>query len=102
MIDTSSVQELVPMYPWPTPTLPSLTEDSVPLDEEMIKVPLPVMMSSMPSVSSQPPNDEAFKKRKANEDLTPQIEVMDLDDFEFDKVVLMNMMVLNTPMTYFE
>lgn len=53
MIDTFDVQDLVLKYPRPTPTLPSLNEDSTPLDN-LFEVPHPLTASSMPNSSSLP------------------------------------------------
>lgn len=102
LIATSSVHDLVPTYPRPTLTLPSLIEDFAPLDDEPFEVPLPPMVSSLPSSSSLSPRANVSKKRKRGEDPTPQIQAIDLEDFEFDEVIMRDAIEQNTSMTYFD
>lgn len=58
-------------------------------------------MFDIPIFSSLSPITKVFKKRKVIEHPTPKIEAMDLDDFEFDKVILRDVVVLDTLVTYF-
>lgn len=102
IIDTFGVQDLVPMYPRPTSTLPYLIVDSTFIENELIDVPSPSTVSSLLESSSVPPRVKASKKRKISEDLTPQMEVMDLNNFKFDEVILRDVVVLDTLMTYFD
>lgn len=88
------------MYPRLTPTLPSFIGDSALLDEPIDVLLLP-MASDRPS-SSLPLKNKAIKKRKVIEDLTLKIETMDLEKFEFNEVVLRDVVVLYTLVTYFD
>lgn len=94
--------DLVHTYPWFTPTMPSLTGDSIHINDEPIEAPPLSMISSMPISSSLTPKAEALKKRKESDDLTPQSEAIDQDEFEFEKVVLRDAVVLDTLVTYFD
>lgn len=60
------------------------------MDDEPTEVPPPppIMVLSIPSLSSLPPWAKISKKRKVGETSTPQMQVMDLDALEFEEVVL--------------
>lgn len=103
LIDTYSVCNLKPTYPWVIITLPFQIDDCVRLDDEPIKVPPPpIIVLSIPISSSLPPLIESSKKRKVLETSTHQMSTINLDDFKFDEVVLKDVMVINTLITYFD
>lgn len=43
---------------------------------------------------------EVINKRKAIQDRTPKIEAMDLDNFEFDEVIIRDVVVMDTLVTF--
>lgn len=64
--------------------------------------PPPPKVLNLLSSSSLPPRAKVSKKRKVDGTLIPQIQAIDLDDFEFDEVILREVIVINTPRTYFD
>lgn len=67
-------------------------------DPPLVSINLPCI----PSSSTIPPHATTFKKRKNMEPSTSPTHAIDLDDFEFDEVILKNIMVLNTLVIYFD
>lgn len=84
--------------------MPLRTKDSIHQDNEPIEVPpsTSINLSRIPSLSALLPFTEASKKRKQIELLTSPIQAMNLDDFEFEEVILKDTVVLNTHITYFD
>lgn len=84
---------------------PLLTQDDVPLMEpvevmSITEVVTPQAMSGNPGSSSLL-RHEVVKKRKFGEEYTPSIEAMDMDEFEFDKVILKDSVLFDTSVMYF-
>lgn len=107
IIDTFGVYDLVPTYLRSIQTLPFPIEDSAQLDDKPIEVPIPfTKVLSLPSssflASSLASCVEILKKRKMGKTSTPQMQSMDIDDFEFEEVILKDTVVINTQVTYFE
>lgn len=59
------------------------------------------MMSDLSGSSLILARSEIAKDKKRVEEYTPDIKVMDLYNFEFDEIILKDVVVLNTPVTYF-
>lgn len=86
-------------YPCLVPILYSPTRDSNAIEEPIEVTPHP-MMSDQPCF---PPTlrKKAAKRRKVVEEYKPGMKAMDLDNFEFDEVILRDIVVLDALITYF-
>lgn len=97
LIAMSGVCDLKPTMPRVILTSPSWTKDSGCLMMSLIKFLL------LPPVHIVWPLLLRFlKKRKLSETSSSHIKAIDLDDFKFDEVILKDVMVLNSLITYFD